>query len=178
MCVPPFWDMLLVPTEGQCARLCPASAPLLLLLSVLQHVSSGAALTLTLLTWRIWRAPNNASRWQMGFNSAFKGLIMPRKCVINRTVSVTCVINRTVSATAWSTGQFLLLRDQPDSFCYVCEQPDSFCYCVTTGQFLLRVWATRQFLLLCDNRTVSATVWQPDSFCYCVTTGQFLLRVW
>jgi len=31
-------------------------------------------LTLILLTWRIWRAPNNASRWQMGFNSAFKGL--------------------------------------------------------------------------------------------------------
>jgi len=29
-------------------------------------------LTLTLLTWRIWWAPNNASRWQMGFNSAFK----------------------------------------------------------------------------------------------------------
>jgi hypothetical protein len=32
-------------------------------------------LTLILLTWRIWWAPNNASRWQMGFNSAFKGLI-------------------------------------------------------------------------------------------------------
>ena len=32
-------------------------------------------LTLTLLTWRIWWAPNNASRWQMGFNSVFKGLI-------------------------------------------------------------------------------------------------------
>ena len=31
-------------------------------------------LTLTLLTWRIWWAPNNASRWQMLFNSAFKGL--------------------------------------------------------------------------------------------------------
>jgi hypothetical protein len=28
----------------------------------------------SLLTWRIWRAPNNASRWQMGFNSAFEGL--------------------------------------------------------------------------------------------------------
>jgi hypothetical protein len=28
-----------------------------------------------LLTWRIWWAPNNASRWQMGFDSAFKGLI-------------------------------------------------------------------------------------------------------
>ena len=27
--------------------------------------------TLILLTWRIWWAPNNASSWQMGFNSAF-----------------------------------------------------------------------------------------------------------
>jgi len=27
-------------------------------------------LTLTLLTWRIWWA-NNASKWQMGFNSTF-----------------------------------------------------------------------------------------------------------
>ena len=33
-----------------------------------------AALTLTLLTWRIWWASNNARRWQIGFNSAFKGL--------------------------------------------------------------------------------------------------------
>jgi hypothetical protein len=31
-------------------------------------------LTLILLTWRIWWAPNNASRWRMEFNSAFKGL--------------------------------------------------------------------------------------------------------
>jgi len=35
---------------------------------------STVILTLILLTWRIWRAPNNASRWQMGFNSAFKRL--------------------------------------------------------------------------------------------------------
>jgi len=33
-------------------------------------------LTLTLLAWRIWWAPNNASKWQMWFNSAFKGLIL------------------------------------------------------------------------------------------------------
>jgi hypothetical protein len=32
------------------------------------------ALTPTLLTWTIWRAPTNASKWRMGFNSAFKGL--------------------------------------------------------------------------------------------------------
>jgi len=31
-------------------------------------------LTLILLTRRKWWAPNNASEWQMGFNSAFKGL--------------------------------------------------------------------------------------------------------
>jgi hypothetical protein len=29
-------------------------------------------LTFILPTWRIWRAPNNASRWQMGFNLVFK----------------------------------------------------------------------------------------------------------
>ena len=32
-------------------------------------------LILILLTWRKWLTPNNASKWQMGFNSAFKGLI-------------------------------------------------------------------------------------------------------
>jgi len=37
-------------------------------------------LTFILLTWRIWLAPNNASRQQMGFNSAFKGLRMS-KCL-------------------------------------------------------------------------------------------------
>jgi len=28
-----------------------------------------------MLTWRKWWTPNNASKWQMGFNSAFKGLM-------------------------------------------------------------------------------------------------------
>jgi len=32
-------------------------------------------LTLILLMWRIWWASINASKWKMGFNSAFKGLI-------------------------------------------------------------------------------------------------------
>jgi hypothetical protein len=31
-------------------------------------------LTLNPLTWKIWRAPNKASKWHMIFNSAFKGL--------------------------------------------------------------------------------------------------------
>jgi hypothetical protein len=33
-------------------------------------------LTLILVTWRIWWAPNNASRWQVRLNSAFKGIIV------------------------------------------------------------------------------------------------------
>jgi len=33
--------------------------------------NSFSHLTLNPLTWKIWWAPNNASRWQMGFNSAF-----------------------------------------------------------------------------------------------------------
>ena len=37
-------------------------------------VTVSYTLTLTLLMWRIWWAPNNASRWQMEINSTFKGL--------------------------------------------------------------------------------------------------------
>jgi hypothetical protein len=39
-------------------------------------------LTLILLTWKIWRASNNTSRWQMGFNSVFKGLRFPDYMVV------------------------------------------------------------------------------------------------
>jgi len=42
--------------------------------------------------WRIGWAPNNASRWQMGFNSAFKGL-MPKwlnlwRAIVNTVVTI------------------------------------------------------------------------------------------
>jgi len=53
--MPPFWRSSCVATHG---NIC---------------------LTLNPLTWKIWWAPNNASKWQMGFNSAFKGLRF-RKC--------------------------------------------------------------------------------------------------
>jgi hypothetical protein len=39
------------------------------------HLACSYWLTFILLTWRIRWAPNNASKWQMGFNLAFKGLI-------------------------------------------------------------------------------------------------------
>jgi len=41
-----------------------------------QNIQNSTSLTLILLMWRIWRSSNNDSRWQMGFNSAFKGLII------------------------------------------------------------------------------------------------------
>ena len=41
------------------------------------------ALTLKLLTTTIVAPPSNASKWQMGFNSAFKGL----KCQLRTSVS-------------------------------------------------------------------------------------------
>ena len=37
------------------------------------------ALTLILLTWRTWRVLNNTSKWQMGYHSAFQGLILNRR---------------------------------------------------------------------------------------------------
>jgi len=40
------------------------------------------ALTLILLAWRIWWAPNNANNWQMRFNWAFKGV---KLCVCTAT---------------------------------------------------------------------------------------------
>jgi hypothetical protein len=41
---------------------------------VYKQILINAKLTLILPTWRIWLDPNNASKWQMGFNSAFKGI--------------------------------------------------------------------------------------------------------
>ena len=39
-----------------------------------------SGLILILLTWRIWWAPNNVFKWQMGFNSALKGLTRGPTC--------------------------------------------------------------------------------------------------
>jgi hypothetical protein len=46
----------------------------LILLSPSRTMWLEDSLTPILLTWRIWWASNNTSKWQVGFNSAFKGL--------------------------------------------------------------------------------------------------------
>ena len=50
-------------------------------------------LPLTLLTCRKWRAPTNASKWRVGFNSAFKGLNKDGCLCV-----VTCFFGREVPA--------------------------------------------------------------------------------
>ena len=40
------------------------------------------SLTVTLLTWTKWWVPASASKWQMEFNSAFKGLIIVNHAII------------------------------------------------------------------------------------------------
>ena len=72
-------------------------------------------LTLILLTWTIWRAPTNASKWRMGFNSAFKGLsisgtVLPVLCV-PYTVSVHLLSNLCL----YRAVQRLLFKKKPMS---------------------------------------------------------------
>jgi len=50
-------------------------------------------LTLILLTWKIWGAANNVSSWQMGFNSAFKRLILIQKIFWLFELVLQCVVS-------------------------------------------------------------------------------------
>jgi hypothetical protein len=52
-------------------------------MSLALYRSSSACLTLILLTCRIWWSPHNASKWQMGFNSALN----PYRTNVENTVS-------------------------------------------------------------------------------------------
>ena len=55
-------------------RVCTAIILIVFTNYIFVHLLDNSVLTLILLTWRIWWAPNNTSKWQMGFNSAFRGL--------------------------------------------------------------------------------------------------------
>jgi hypothetical protein len=74
----------------------PADAELLLgclvqtcplLVRFIQHRHSKLSLTLNPLTRKIWWSPNIASKWQMGFNSAFKALKQISTCPSNCTTA-------------------------------------------------------------------------------------------
>jgi len=60
-------------------RMCGTIPPFSLTASWRRHgqlLEAFLTLTLTPLMWRIWRAHNYASKWQMVFNSAFKAASM------------------------------------------------------------------------------------------------------
>jgi len=62
----------------------PPGFPNIKVCSRCQRPNKERSLTLTPLTWRIWWAPSKASKWQMGFNSAFKGLSCPLWRIMNK----------------------------------------------------------------------------------------------
>jgi len=64
------------------------------------------SLTLILLTWRIWWASNYASKWQMGFNSAFEMLNQ-------RNQSNTCVRTITSSPNACCSNWYVSVAGFP-----------------------------------------------------------------
>ena len=56
-------------------------------------------LTLNLLTTTIVASPSNASKWQMGFNSAFKGL-----SYVNLNMLTTTIVASPSNASKWQMG--------------------------------------------------------------------------
>jgi len=52
---------------------------LIQIIAEFDHKCGKYGLSLNLLTTTIFAPPSNASKWQMGFNSAFKGLIYASK---------------------------------------------------------------------------------------------------
>ena len=58
-----------------------------------KHTDFYGYLTLNLLTTTIVAPPSNASKWQVGFNSAFKGLIMKVNFRGDSSKSDVCSVN-------------------------------------------------------------------------------------
>ena len=59
-------------------------------------------LTLNLLTTTIVAPPSNASKWQMGFNSAFKGLKLLKYLTLN--LLTTTIVAPPSNASKWQMG--------------------------------------------------------------------------
>ena len=81
-------------------------------------------LTLTLLTWRIWWAPNNVSKWQMGFNSAFEGLNRRRRQFSRLLVAEVCasavvMLDTPCSEVVWRVLATRCIRQFPLHFPYL-----------------------------------------------------------
>jgi len=89
-------------------------------------------LTLILLTWRKWQTPNTASKWQMGFNSAFKGLTQSVQLLGHRlddpqfsswqwqVIVLSCTMSAAAQRHAWphtQCAQWMVLGVFPLKYC-------------------------------------------------------------
>ena len=79
-------------------------------------------LTLTPLTWKIWWAHNNASRWQMRFNSAFKGLKWDKRRLnplysskLRKRLTIINTLNLFAILLSVHLGIFIFVIDQLDA---------------------------------------------------------------
>jgi len=96
-------------------------------------------LILIQLMWRIWWSPNNARKWQMGLNSAFKGLNRRRRQFSRLLAAKLCssavvMLDTPCSEVVWrvmanhSIRQLLLHFPSPASLCAITIQLDSTRY--------------------------------------------------
>ena len=123
-------------------------------------------LTLNLLTWRIWWAPNNASNWQTGFNSEFKGLILGVS-VIGSVLRTACCVLFIICICQWCRSQWprglrrrsaaaRLLRSwvriPPGAWMFVCCELSGRGLCdelITRPEESYRLWC----VVVCDLET-------------------------
>jgi hypothetical protein len=89
-------------------------------------------LTLILLTWRMWWAPNNASKWEMGFNLAFKGLNV---AVLASKVYLATLKNSEV----WLYRRLFHFISQKDWSCHPKGGTRQCTYNVNWGAFVLQL---------------------------------------
>ena len=111
-------------------------------------------LTVILLTWRIWTAPNKASRWHIGFNWAFEDLILHKVC------STITFFNKN-KFLRLSTYGYILLSYKKYSLKYIRKY--------------FAFWNAWQFHSI---QTVCITAWyiQKDIFIVFTTTFKYLLN--
>ena len=111
-------------------------------------------LTLILLTWRKWWT-NNASKWQMGFNSMFKGLML---LLYLHPLLFIVIVSKAWHSSIYQALQHPLksLSDSAQSNCSLFHIPD-----VQYWRFLVAVFfsITRNFMLT-DTVSHSGT-WEP-----------------
>jgi hypothetical protein len=122
------------------------------------------------LTWKIWWAPNNASKWQMGFNSAFKGLIL--LLIVPLFSIVRKIAKKTISF-------FMFVR--PSVCLSVCAHGTTR---LSLGEFLwnlvlevfFRLNLSRNFKFHKNLTRIPATLYE-DQYTFMIVCGLILLRM-